>query len=124
MADPRSLLRGSYDEMAVDEPFPGIARRVFDTVGATVSNYTFSAGAAFPVHRHDQEQITLIDQGNAFVRIGDDTLRLAAGDWIVIPGGVKHGITAGPDGARLTAIVIPRRTGAEAYEILPQRGST
>jgi quercetin dioxygenase-like cupin family protein len=106
--------------MAVDEPFPGVSRRCFDAAGATVSNYTFSPEATFPVHRHAQEQITLIDQGIAFLRLGNETLQLGSGDWTVIPGGLEHGITAGPGGARVTAIVVPRRTDADAYEVLQQ----
>lgn len=112
------VICGSYAELEVAEPFPGVLRRRFDASGATVSNYTFAPGASFPIHRHDQEQITLIDRGTALLHLPSGTLQLDGGQWSVIPGGVEHGITAGPGGATVTCVVVPRRPHSDAYEVL------
>jgi quercetin dioxygenase-like cupin family protein len=100
---------GRTDELQADTPYPGVLRRAFDAQGATVTAYEFQPGASFPVHRHEQEQITLIDQGAVRMTIGEQELELAAGAWSVVPPGIAHGITAGDAGARITAIIVPRR---------------
>jgi quercetin dioxygenase-like cupin family protein len=110
---------GRLDELAPETPYPGVVRRSFDAQGATVTAYEFEPGASFPVHRHAQEQITLIERGSVRMTIGEREVELAAGAWSVVPGGVEHGITAGDSGARFTAIVVPRRA-AGAYEVVGQ----
>jgi quercetin dioxygenase-like cupin family protein len=92
-------------------------RRKFDAAGATVTSYEFSPGASFPLHRHTHEQITLVDEGSVHMRIGEDEPELSTGGWSVVPGGIEHGVTAGPTGARITAIIIPRRESG-AYEVV------
>ena len=91
---------GSFDALPADEPFPGVRRESFTTERATVTRYTFEPGAAFPLHRHPQEQTTLILEGAVEMAIGDDRRVLRAGDWSVVRSDVEHGITAGTGGAR------------------------
>jgi quercetin dioxygenase-like cupin family protein len=50
--------------------------------------------------------------------IGDRVQRLSSGDWWVVAPEVEHGITAGPSGATVVAIVIPRRESADAYTVV------
>jgi quercetin dioxygenase-like cupin family protein len=107
---------GRIDELQADAPYPGVLRRAFDAQGATVTAYEFQPGASFPVHRHEQEQITLIDQGAVRMRIGEQELELAAGAWSVVPPGIAHGITAGDAGARITAIIVPRRQAPDDFQ--------
>jgi quercetin dioxygenase-like cupin family protein len=108
---------GTFAALATEEPYPGVVRRTFDAAGATVTSYEFAPGASFPVHRHAQEQITLVEEGSVRMRIGDGEPQLSAGGWSVVPGHVEHGVTAGPAGARVTAIIVPRRASG-AYEVL------
>lgn len=107
---------GTIDELDAEAPYPGVVRRAFHAQGATVTAYEFQPGASFPVHRHEQEQITLIEQGAVRMTIGERAVELAAGGWSVVPPGVAHGITAGDAGARFTAIVVPRRQTSQDYE--------
>jgi quercetin dioxygenase-like cupin family protein len=108
---------GTFTELASDEPYRGVVRRTFDGAGATVTSYEFSPGASFPLHHHAGEQITLVHEGSVRMRIGKDEREFSTGGWSVIPGGVEHGVTAGPTGARITAIIIPRRESG-AYEVV------
>jgi unsaturated pyranuronate lyase len=108
---------GTFAGLASDEPYPGVVRRTFDAAGATVTSYEFSPGASFPLHRHPHEQITLVDEGSVRMRIGEDEPELSTGGWSVVPGGIEHGVTAGPTGARITAIIVPRRESG-AYEVM------
>ena len=109
---------GSFAALSVDEPYAGVRRRSFDAQGATVTSYEFAPGARFPRHRHGQEQITLVETGSLTMEIAGVPQQLSSGGWSVVPGGVEHGIVAGPEGARITAIVVPRRTAADAYEVV------
>jgi quercetin dioxygenase-like cupin family protein len=113
MSDPAI---GTFDELDADSPYPGVVRRAFHGQGATVTTYEFRPGASFPVHRHPQEQITLIDEGAVRMTIGERELDLAAGGWSVVPPGIAHGITAGDAGARITAIIVPRRQAPHDYQ--------
>jgi quercetin dioxygenase-like cupin family protein len=109
-------ITGRLEELDADKPYPGVVRRAFDGQGATVTRYEFRPGASFPVHRHEQEQITLIDEGTVRMTIGERELELAAGGWSVIPPNIPHGITAGDADARVTAIIVPRRQAPGDYQ--------
>jgi quercetin dioxygenase-like cupin family protein len=109
---------GSFDALPAKEPYPGLRRRTFDSAGATVNEYSFEPGASFPLHRHPQEQITVVLDGEVEMTIAGSASPLSAGAWSVVGPGVEHGITAGPGGARILAIVVPRRQGADAYAII------
>lgn len=109
---------GTLEQLPLDEPFPGVHRRTLDAAGATVTTYAFAPGARFPLHRHAQEQVTLVHEGSVRMRLGDSEEELDGGSWSVIPSGVPHGITAGEEGARVTTVVAPRRAAVGAYEVL------
>ncbi len=109
---------GTFDELPVDEPYPGLRRRAFDSAGATVTEYRFEPGARFPLHRHPQEQITLIAEGDVEMTTEGKVSRLGTGAWSVVGPDVEHGITAGSEGARILAIVVPRRSGPDALTVV------
>jgi quercetin dioxygenase-like cupin family protein len=110
--------RGNFDALPAELIYDGVTRRSFSSDQATVTSYTFTAGATFPRHRHAQEQITLIQAGEVEMTIGHRVERLSSGEWWVVAPDVEHGITAGPTGATVMAIVIPRRESADAYTVV------
>ena len=107
---------GSFGELVAEEPYPGLVRRTFSSAEATINSYTFDPGATFPLHRHPQEQITLVVEGVVEMTIAHYTTQLEEGAWSVVPGGVEHEITAGPAGAQIIAMIVPRRDSADSYE--------
>lgn len=109
---------GRFDDLDAAEPYPGVVRRSFDSAKATVNRYEFTPGASFPIHRHAAEQITVIEEGEVEMTVAGSSRRLRAGDFSVVAGNVEHGITAGSDGARILAIVVPRRESADAYTVV------
>ena len=111
-------LTGRFDDLEASEPYPGLRRRSFDGTGATVNEYRFEPNASFPLHLHPEEQITLVTSGEVELTAGGETSALSAGDWSVIAGGVEHGIRAGANGARIVAIIVPRRASASAYTVV------
>jgi quercetin dioxygenase-like cupin family protein len=109
---------GAVRDLDRERPFAGVERRVLYAERATLTSYTFEPGATFPLHRHEQEQVTLVEEGSIVMTIGSKRHSLAVGGWSIVPGGVEHGITAGPDGARIVAVVSPPRTRADGYELV------
>ncbi len=101
---------GSFEQIPAEIPHAGIDRRVLTTSKATVQMYRFAPRATFPIHQHAQEQITLVIEGDIAFSAHGESQELSAGEWSVVPGGVPHGVTAGPAGARFIAILIPPRT--------------
>jgi len=108
---------GSFAARPEEEPFPGVRRRSFDAAGATVTEYRLEPGATFPKHRHVQEQITIVAEGALSMTIESEVTEIGPGGWSVVAPQVEHGITAGEEGARFTAIVVPRRGAADEYEV-------
>jgi quercetin dioxygenase-like cupin family protein len=111
-------LVGRFDELSEDEPYPGVHRRAFDSERGTVTQYEFDPGAEFPKHRHPQEQITLVEQGEVVFTVAGRADELRPGGWSIVGPNVEHGLRAGPEGARILAVLVPRREGANAYELV------
>ena len=109
---------GTFDALDPDEPYPGVLRRTFDGAGATVTEYRFAPLARFPLHKHAEEQITLVTGGEVEMTIAGDSNQFSTGGWSVVPGDVEHGIQAGGKGARVIAIIVPRRRSAGAYTVI------
>jgi quercetin dioxygenase-like cupin family protein len=109
---------GRFADLERERPYPGLAKRTFDAEGATVNSYEFEPGAEFPLHHHDQEQVTLVTEGEVRMTVGDSVSNLDAGSWNVVPGGMPHGITAGPEGAVILAIIVPRRGTLDSLKIV------
>lgn len=108
---------GSFASIPGDEPFPGVRRHAFSTGKATVTSYVFDPGSAFPLHEHREEQITLVEEGEATFTVDGESHELRAGDWSVVAGDVAHGLVAGPSGARILAILVPPRRSPDAFEL-------
>jgi quercetin dioxygenase-like cupin family protein len=60
----------------------------------------------------------MILEGNTELTVDGATEVLSPGSWSVIPGGLAHGILAGETGARVIAIVTPRRERHDEYELV------
>lgn len=108
---------GSFDGLRREDPFEGVRRSSFSTSESTVTRYSFEPGATFPLHSHPQEQVTLIESGAVEMTIAGEPSRLGAGEWSVVGSDVEHGITAGPEGAVIVAVITPRRDFTDAYRI-------
>jgi quercetin dioxygenase-like cupin family protein len=108
---------GSLDGLPVETPFPGVRRRTFSSQHATVAEYSFDPDACFPLHRHAQEQITLVLEGDVELVADGRSERLGEGDWSVLAADVEHGIRAAASGARFLAVLVPRRSPDEPYTL-------
>ena len=110
-------VRGAGAEPALEHPFPGVSRRTNHTEQATVSAYAFEPEASFPIHTHPEEQITVVLEGTVVFEVEGERHALGPGETYALAAHLEHGLQAGPDGARFLAVVVPRRSGSDAYEI-------
>lgn len=101
-----------------DAPFPGVRRRTYQTVHATVTSYEFEPGGRFPMHSHPEEQITVFLEGEMEVTVDGKVSVHGPGETVVLPGGVAHGMRSLAGGAQFLAIIVPRRSRADAYELM------
>ena len=111
---------GRFEDLDAEAPYPGVQRRTLQGERMTLTEYTFEPGATFPLHHHTQEQVTLVEAGEVRLTVAGATETLTAGAWSVVPGGVEHGITAGASGARIVAIISPRREAAGDITLTPE----
>jgi quercetin dioxygenase-like cupin family protein len=115
-------MRGSLDGPDVDEPFSGVHRTSFSTAQMTVTHYRFAPGASFPRHRHDQEQVTIVQGGDVELTVAATAYQLTDGEWFVVGSQIEHGLIAGPGGAQVIAIVSPPRREVDDFKLLTSEG--
>lgn len=59
------------------------------------------------VHKHDHEDIIVMLRGSFTLRVGDEEVRLEAGDTLIIPPDTVHTpVAAGPDGCELIGMSV------------------
>ena len=100
-----------------DEVYPGVWRRTAAAQRMTMTLYRFDPGAAFPMHRHDQEQLALVQRGAVEFQNASARVTCRANQLIIIPPDEPHAATAGLEGAEVVSVVSPARRGADDYTV-------
>ena len=98
------LSQGMKRELA-----PGLSTRIFPGEQAMLSVVTVEPNASGTVHHHPEEQWGLLLEGSGVRIQGGEEVPVSVGDFWRSPGGVPHGFTAGPEGARILDIFSPPR---------------
>lgn len=97
---------------------PGIARQVIHTERLTVARIYLDAGVVVPDHHHENEQVTLLEQGKLLFTIDGAEQVLSAGEVLRIPPNAVHRVKAMED-SRAVDLFAPRREdwirGDDAY---------
>jgi len=78
------------DDLPAVDMLPGVTRRAVWLDGVMVTFFSFEPGSIVPEHAHPHEQITVVTRGAMEFTLGDETLRLGAGDGVCIPANVPH----------------------------------
>ena len=74
---------------------PGVTRRLVAAGDKTMAmEVRFERGAEGARHSHPHEQLSRLLAGRMTFYLGEDEKELNAGDMIVIPGGLEHGVLA------------------------------
>ncbi len=56
-----------------------------------LSYFEIEPNSEFPMHSHENEQITLVLEGDLFFRVDDREIKVGQGEVIALPANVKHG---------------------------------
>ena len=87
----------------------GVSTRIFCGDQAMLSIVTIEPNAKGKVHSHPQEQWGFLIEGSGIRIQGNEEIEVNKGDFWQTPGGVKHGIIGGPEGAKILDIFSPPR---------------
>lgn len=114
----------AFDELGEMSPlqvWPGLIARALTGAESTLAQIELDPGIDVPEHAHVNEQIGILTAGSVTFRIGDEEKELQPGGTWVIPANVPHSVTAGPGGASLIEVFVPRRDDWADREILAPR---
>jgi quercetin dioxygenase-like cupin family protein len=88
---------------------PQIHTRTFWGEAMLAGVVDLDANAVLPEHSHPHEQITYLVRGELHFDLAGEKRTLRAGDLVVIPGGVPHSATVGPEPAQAVDVFSPAR---------------
>lgn len=85
------------------------ARKPLELERSGLSYFKFGPGFRTPFgHRHgEQEELYLVVEGRARVKLDDDVVELKQWDVVRIPAGMTRALEGGPDGAEVVAFSAP-----------------
>ena len=87
----------------------GLDARIFVGDQAMLSVVVIAPGAAGSIHSHPEEQWGIMLEGSGMRTQDGAEIPVAAGDFWRTPGGVVHGLRAGPEGCKVVDIFAPPR---------------
>jgi quercetin dioxygenase-like cupin family protein len=110
--------RYDWTAIAEEKMSPALSRRVIHSTGMTVARIWLAKGAVVPLHRHVNEQVTLLQSGALRFEMGGESFVLRAGEVLVIPPDLPHRVEAIEESVA-TDLFTPRRedwiNGDDAY---------
>jgi quercetin dioxygenase-like cupin family protein len=74
---------------------PGIFGATVETPQLTVTLYRYGAGSSWEEHRHPEDQISTVLQGEIDFTVAGKLVRLHEGQVACLPGGVPHSAVVG-----------------------------
>jgi quercetin dioxygenase-like cupin family protein len=81
-------------ELQLEPDVPGARFFAVALRHAMLTYFEVEAGAEFPEHEHESEQITLVLSGRLRFRIADDEILVGPGEVIALPGHVRHAVSS------------------------------
>jgi len=108
----------NWERVPAEELGDGVVRKVVHSARMTIARLRIPKGAVVPEHAHANEQIASVERGALRFHIGGVDQVLGAGESLVIPPDVRHGVVALEDTV-VTDVFTPRRDdwikGDDAY---------
>ena len=87
----------------------GLKTRIFPGEQAMVSIVSIEPNSKGKIHSHPQEQWSYLVEGKAISIQDGEEIIVKKGDFWCTPGGIKHGIIGGPEGAVIFDVFAPQR---------------
>jgi quercetin dioxygenase-like cupin family protein len=108
----------SWDGIEKEQLNPLSSRQVIHGETMTVARMHLRKGCLVPEHSHDNEQISMVEQGSLHFKIGGAERILSAGELVRIPPNVPHSVKALEDSLAVDLFSPPRQDwirGDDAY---------
>ena len=97
------------EEIAPKVLAPGVTAKIASGERMMFSLVTLAPDAVVPTHTHPHEQMGMLVSGTMEFTIEGETRLFSGNEMYFVPGGVPHGVKAGPGGAlALDAFSPPR----------------
>ena len=87
----------------------GVTTRIFYGSDAMLSIVNIEANVKGKIHSHPEEQWGFLIEGSGIRIQNGEEIEIKKGDFWQTPGGVEHGIIAGPQGAKILDVFSPPR---------------
>ena len=84
----------NISEIPLKDLIKGIKGRYIHTESTTIGFVEIEKGAILPAHSHIHEQTSQVTEGKLQMTIGDETIILEPGKFVVIPSNVVHSAVA------------------------------
>jgi len=108
----------NWEQLPAEQMNPKISRKVVHSGQMTIARLHIEKDAIVPEHHHINEQVANVEKGSLLFHIGGVDQVVGAGESLVIPPNVPHGVVALEDTV-VTDIFTPRRedwiSGDDAY---------
>jgi quercetin dioxygenase-like cupin family protein len=97
------------DEVRGFELAPGVIGRPLFGEDGMLNLVEIEAGSVVALHSHPQEQLGVVLRGEMRLTVAGVEHVLSEMDAYVVPGGIEHGATFGPEGAVVLDVFVPLR---------------
>ena len=84
----------SLSNIQEKELYPGFIARIIHTERQSISYVKCLEGAVLPPHKHEEEQVLNLLEGEMTVTVDGETIYCKAGDVVQIPSNALHTVTA------------------------------
>ena len=84
--------------LSVIERLPGWRARIFNSASMTFAHYEFDAGSTIHEHRHEQEEVWNVIEGELELTIDGVVRRAGPGLVAIVPPNTPHSVRALSDG--------------------------
>lgn len=84
----------TLDQIDEKELYPGFLARIIHTEQQSISYVRCLRGAVLPPHKHFEEQVLNLIEGEMDVTVDGKTVHCKAGDVVFIPSNALHTVTA------------------------------
>jgi quercetin dioxygenase-like cupin family protein len=98
----------NWEQLPAEQMNAQVVRKVIHTEQMTIARLNIQKGAVVPEHAHINEQVANVERGALQFHIGGVDLVVNAGESLVIPPNVPHGVVALED-CVVTDVFTPRR---------------
>jgi quercetin dioxygenase-like cupin family protein len=99
-----------WSAQTFSEVRPGIWGATVHTPQLTVTYYRYEPGSSWEEHRHPEDQVTSVIEGEIDFVVAGTPVHLSAGELAALPGGVPHSATVGEREAHTLNVYTSRQT--------------